>query len=52
MNDLQKWEKFILSGKIDDYLNYKTECKSKELIGGESNSYYNRRPCDKGSKHW
>ncbi len=51
MIEQEKWLKFIITGKIDDYLEYKTNCKKANLYGGGQNSFFDRRPCDKGREY-
>ena len=47
MEQNKEWLKFIITGKINNYLNYKSECQKNEICGGEYNSNFDRRPCDK-----
>lgn len=51
MESDKNWLKFIISGRVDDYLNYINFCKSKSITEGEAYGHHNRRPCDKGNEH-
>ena len=52
MQGNKEWLKFIISGKIDDYLNYKNSLTKQQLYGGENHPIFDRRPCDKGEQYW
>lgn len=49
MDKNREWLKFIISGKIEAYVNYKNECKKQQICGGVQNTYFDRWPCDKGN---
>ncbi len=51
MESHKNWLKFIISGKIDDYISYKNNCQKQEIYGGGQNQIFNGRPCDKGSEY-
>lgn len=51
MEENKQWLKFIITGKVDDYLAYKTYCKEQEMLGGVDYSLFDGRPCNKGSKY-
>lgn len=45
--DLNKsWLKFIITGKPQDYLNYKEDLEKQQINGGEGSANYNRWPCN------
>ncbi len=44
-----KWQAFLQSGKISDYLEYKNELKKEE---GEENAVCDRRARDKRNELW
>ena len=45
----ENWNKFIKSGKVEDYLSYVNSCKEQE-ISGNTNSFYNTRLGNKGTE--
>ena len=47
MDKNSSWLKFVITGKIDDYLSYKENTKKEHLNGGENIADYNGRTCDK-----
>lgn len=51
MQQNKSWLKFIITGKPQDYLNYKETAKQQEILGGEGIAHYNRRPCNQGNEY-
>lgn len=45
------WQKFILSGRVEDYLKYVDSCRHDILSGGDKNAFFNGRACHKGEEH-
>lgn len=44
----EKWQNFLQSGKISDYLEYKNELKKQK--GEKESAVYDRRTCDTGNQ--
>ena len=42
MDREKSWLKFIISGKVSDYLNYAEACRKEEISEGSTNAFYNR----------
>lgn len=51
MEQNKSWLKFIITGKIDDYLTYKQNSQKQQLNGGGEIAHYNRRIGDQGNKY-
>ncbi len=51
MQQNKHWLKFIITGKPQDYLNYKDTCKKTEILDGEVYEHNNRWPCNKGNEY-
>ncbi len=47
----KNWFRFILSGRVEDYIRYSDSCKQDKLLGGEDNSFFNRCIGDKGEQY-
>ncbi|MCQ2441172.1 MAG: hypothetical protein MJ076_04685 [Clostridia bacterium] len=45
------WLKFVISGKVDDYLKYADSRKAEEVSGGVDNSHFDGRSCNKGNEY-
>lgn len=45
-----KWQAFLKSGKISDYLEYKNELKAEK--GGEAGAVYDKGTNNKGNSFW
>ena len=45
----KEWLKFIISGKVEDYLKYTNSVKNYRDFGGEDNVFVNRRIGNKGN---
>ena len=42
MDRQKNWLKFVISGKVSDYLNYAEACRKEEISEGSTNAFYNR----------
>lgn len=51
MESDKNWLKFIISGSVEDYLNYVNSCKNSNIAEGENYGHHHRRPCDKGNEY-
>lgn len=51
MEQNKSWLKFIITGKIDDYLTYKQNSQKHQVNGGGEIAHYNRRTGDQGNKY-
>lgn len=49
MNSDKDWLKFVISGKVDDYIKYCDSCRKENLEEGNGNALYNRCSCNKGN---
>ena len=45
------WLKFIISGKVDDYLKYAYSRKDMAVSGGVDNSHFDGRSCYQGNEY-
>lgn len=52
MNVEEKWFKFIISGKVDDYLKFIDARRSDYLDRGEHDSLHNGCTCNQRNEHW
>lgn len=50
MKTEKSWEKFLFSGKVDDYLNFVNSRREKEISEGNGNAFYNGSFSDKGNE--
>ena len=41
MKSQENWFKFVISGSIEDYLNYINSSKKEEVAQGGGNTFYN-----------
>lgn len=48
----EKWFKFVISGKVDDYLNYINACRLDSSDRGEHDSIHNGRTCNQRNEYW
>lgn len=48
MNSNAEWLKFIISGSVKHYINYKTEAEKQQFFGGVKNTDFDRRSCNQG----
>jgi hypothetical protein len=48
----QYWDKFVRDGKINSYLEYKEHLKSQGSVGFGTNTVYDRRSDNSGTKCW
>ena len=51
MNKNENWLKFVITGSVKDYLNYKEKAENTQLKRGEGSAYCNGRSCDKRNEH-
>lgn len=51
MYENKYWLKFIITGKPQDYLNYKESSNIQQLNGGEGIAFNHRRPCNQRNEH-
>ncbi|MBE6727696.1 MAG: hypothetical protein E7562_03500 [Ruminococcaceae bacterium] len=45
------WLRFIISGKVEDYLRFNDARKKHEINFGGSNAFYNTRSCYSGKEY-
>lgn len=38
----KNWLKFVISGKVTDYLKYAETCRKQNISEGNANAFYNR----------
>lgn len=50
MNTNEKWLKFVLTGKADDYLNFARSREKDSIYGSDNSDIYANRSCYKGKK--
>lgn len=48
MKSQENWLKFVISGRVEDYLDFVNSCRSEEIDHGGRNSLHNRCIGDKG----
>lgn len=51
MSKEKDWLRFIISGRVDDYIRYTDSVKKESLNGGEKNSFHNGCSCNKGEQY-
>lgn len=51
MEQNKLWLKFIITGKPQDYLNYKENFQKQQITGGEGSAHYNRRSCNQRNEY-
>lgn len=51
MGTNEKWLKFIISGRINDYIDYASSKRADCILGGESDAVYDRCARDTGNEY-
>ena len=49
MEQQKSWLKFVISGKVNDYLEYVNSCRKQNISEDNTNAFYDRRPDNKGN---
>jgi len=42
METQKNWLKFVISGRVEDYLKYVSSCKKENISEDSKNAFYNR----------
>ena len=42
METQENWLKFVISGRVDDYLKYVDSCHKQNISEGSADAFYNR----------
>ena len=50
MESQKNWLKFIISGRVDDYLKFVNSCRKHNIREDNTNAFYDRRPSYKGDE--
>jgi len=50
MEPQKNWLKFVISGRVDDYLNFVNSCRKHNISEDNTDAFYNRSLSDKGNE--